>query len=193
MKLRIAAAVALAAVALLAGCNKGASNNANGTNVNGNSNAKTTISPGGTTTTTTPTTTGTTSSATGSAATPTEAFKLYLDAVKRNDGAAVKSLFSQATIRMLEDRAAKRKKTFDEVFNEGFEDAKKDAQSEFEAGEEKINGDRATLEVKDVKRNRSIPLNFVREGGGWKLSFAEEESGSDEGGSEGGGDHDGGH
>lgn len=186
MKLRIAA-VALAAVALLAGCNKGASNNANGTNVGGNSNAKTTASPGGTTTTTTPSLTGTTSSATGSAATPTEAFQLYLEAVKRNDGAAVKSLFSQATIKMLEDRAAKRKKTFDEVFNEGFEDAKKDAQTgEFEAGEEKINGDRATLEVKDVKRGRTIPLNFVREGGGWKLSFAEEEGGSDSTGGEGG-------
>jgi len=183
MKLRIAA-VALVALTLLAGCNKGASNNANGTTVNGNSNVKPAGDPVVTTTplTTTPLGTPTT---TASAATPTEAFQLYLEAVKRNDAPAVKSLFSRATLKMLEERAEKSKKSFDDVFNEGFEDAKRDAQSStYETSNEKINGDRATLDVKDSKRGKPITLNFVREGG-WKLSFVDE-GGDDAGGDEGG-------
>ncbi len=189
MKLRIAAVVALAALTLLAGCNKGASNNANGTTTSGNSNAM----PGFTPAVTPTTATTSTPTTTANAATPTEAFQLYFEAVKRNDGAAVKSLFSRATIKMLEDRAAKTKKSFDDVFNEGFEDAKRDAQtSTYETSNEKINGDRATLDVKDSKRSTPITLNFVREGGGWKLSFVDE-GGDDAGGDDGGGDHDGGH
>jgi hypothetical protein len=83
---------------------------------------------------------------------------------------------------MLEEKARQEKTTFNEVFNDGFEDARRDAQSAaYETRDEKVNGDRATLEVNDRKDGQSVTLNFVKEGG-WKLDFTEGEAGDDHSG-----------
>ncbi|HYJ45527.1 MAG TPA: hypothetical protein VEV81_02865, partial [Pyrinomonadaceae bacterium] len=112
MKLRIAAfaAVALAAITLLAGCNKATTNSSNTSN--STSNAGPTSTPAAT-----PTTTTTTSSS--AAGSPTEAFKAYYNAIKSNDAAAVKALFSKATLKALEDQAKATNKSADDVFKEG--------------------------------------------------------------------------
>jgi hypothetical protein len=187
MKLRTvapAATVALAALALLAGCKKGDSN-ANNTNSTASKNTTITAN---TTTNTAPSPLGTPTS-TASASTPTEAFRLFIEALKRNDPAAVKSLFSRSTINMMEEEAKREKKSFNDVFNDGFEDARKDAQTaDYESRNEKIDGDRATLEVNNSKQGGWKTLHFVNEGG-WKISFADEGRAGDSDG--GGDDHDG--
>lgn len=201
MRLRMAApaaAIALAALVALAGCKKGASN-ANGTNANGP--AITVATPSNTSTLPSPMGTPT---STASAATPTEAFRLYYDAVKRNDGAAVKSLFSRATLSNLEERARRANKSFDDYFEETFKEVRQGIPPTLpESRNEQVNGDRATLEINDVTKGSWETLRFVKEGG-WKLSFAEEDqaggrggddAGDDSGGGDDGGDggHEGGH
>jgi hypothetical protein len=173
MKLRFAAfaAIMLAATLLVASCNKGASNS-NGTNApasNSNGGRETSSSPttGGSPTTTAP-------AGTVSASTPTEAFRSYYEAIKRKDAAAVKSLFSKATVEALEKNAAQKNTTFDEVFKEGLESASKEIPASVpETRNEKIEGDKATLEVKDDKKGSWETLRFVNEGGQWKIAFAD--------------------
>ena len=184
-----AAATALAALALLAGCKKGDSN-ANGANANSKN---TTVTSNTTTTNTLPPTMGTPTS-TASAATPTEAFRLYYEAIKRNDAPGVKALFSRGTINMLEEQAKRSNKTFDDVFNEGLREASQEIPPTLpESRNEKVNGDRATLEINDTKKGRWETLNFVKEGG-WKISFADEGrgggTGDDDDAGGGGGDDD---
>src|SRR3954470_11920977 len=118
MKFRIAAfaAVALAAITLLAGCNKGASNT-NGANSNSTSNAGPVTSP-------TAKPTATTSD--GAGGTPTDAFKAYFEAIKNKDTAAAKALFPKPTLKALEDQAKATNKSADDVFKEGLESASKE-------------------------------------------------------------------
>ena len=202
MKLRTvapAATIALAALVGLAGCKKGDSN-ANGANTRNTANTiNTTTNTGTTTPLGTPTSTAT-------ASTPTEAFRLYYEAIKRGDAPAVKALFSRSTLQMLEAQAKASNKSIDDVFGEGFQEARQELPDAVpETRNEKINGDRATLEINDAKKGRWETLNFVKEGG-WKVSFADEDRAGgagddgdaagdddDDDGKEGGGDHSGGH
>ena len=196
-----AATIALAAAALLAGCKK-TDSNANGANTR-NTTVTSTNTTTGTTAGTTPLGTPT---STVAAASPTEAFRLYYEAIKRGDAPAVKALFSRATIEMLEAQAKATGKSIDDVFGEGFQEARRELPDAVpETRNEKINGDRATLEINDSKKGRWETLNFVKEGG-WKIGFADEDRGAggaggdddgagggDDDGKEGGGDHSGGH
>lgn len=204
MKLRMvapAATIALAALALLAGCKKG---DANANSTNTKNTTVTSASPSGTGTMPTPLGTPT---STASASTPTEAFRLYYEAIKRQDGPAVKSLFSRATLKMLEDGAKRANKSLDDYFNDMFKEVSKDIPPTLpESRNEKINGDRATLEINDTKKGKWETLHFVKEGG-WKISFDGEGRDGDTGGGtggdtggdgdggddDGGGGHDGGH
>lgn len=205
MKLRTvapAATIALAALVGVAGCKKGDSN-ANGANTR-----NTTITSNTTTTTNSGTTTplGTPTS-TASAATPTEAFRLYYEAIKRGDAPAVKALFSRATLEMLEAQAKATGKSLDDVFGEGFQEARRELPDVVpETRNEKVNGDRATLEINDAKKGSWDKLYFVKEGG-WKIGFADVDrsggagggdddsssGGDDDDEKDGGGDHSGGH
>ena len=194
MRLRtvaLAATIALAAAALLAGCSKSASNANSANTRNSTATATTTTNTAGTVPLGTPT-------STASAATPTEAFRLYYEAIKRGDAPAVKALFSRATIEMLEAQAKATGKTIDDVFGEGFQEARRELPDTVpETRNEKVNGDRATLEINDAKKGRWETLHFVKEGG-WKIGFTDDDrtGGDDDSGGDdkdGGGDHSGGH
>ena len=196
-----AATIALAAAALLAGCKKGDSN-ANGANTRNSSNTSITTTNTSNTAGTTPIGTPT---STASAATPTEAFRLYYEAIKRGDAPAVKALFSRATLEMLEAQAKATGKSLDDVFGEGFQEARRELPDVVpETRNEKVNGDRATLEINDAKKGSWDKLYFVKEGG-WKIGFADVDrsggaggdddsaGGDDDDDKDGGGDHSGGH
>jgi hypothetical protein len=199
MKLRTvapAATVALAALALLAGCKKGDSN-ANSTNTKNT----TAISNTATNTTATPAPLGSPTTTASAASSPTEAFRLYYEAVKRKDGPAVKGLLSRSTTNMMEQSAKSSNMSFDAYFDQMFKAVGSDVPPTLpESRNEKINGDRATLEINDVKKGKWETLNFVNEGG-WKISFEDADRGPNTGGEgdndkgdQGGGDDDhGGH
>lgn len=151
---------------MLVGCK--AASNANSTNAANGSNG-TLTSSGNQNAQPSPTATMT---AAAPAESPTEAFRQYYDAVKRKDPEAIKSLFSKGTVTMLDDQAKRRNKALDVVLKEGVETMNKWVPEAFpEIRNEKIDGDTATIEVKDDKGDKWDTLHLVREDGGWKLAF----------------------
>jgi hypothetical protein len=170
MRIRLVAltTIALATIMLAAGCNKGTTNSTNSVASN-NAGGGTSASPGTTGTQPSPSSTATTS---GSASTPTAAFRAYYEAVKSKDIETIKGLFSKATLNMMEERAKQTNMTLDAVMEKGLESASKDLPAEVpETRNEKIDGDKATLEIKD--KDKWETLRFAREGGEWKIGFDE--------------------
>ena len=160
----VLAVVTLAAIMLLAGCNKTTSNS---NTTNSTTNAGTSASP---TATAQASPTATSNS---SGLTPTETFKAYYEAIKAKDAEAVKRLFSKDTMKMLEDQAKQSNKTVDEVFKEGMEGASQEIPATMpEVRNEKIEGDTATIEIKDEKADKWETIHLVKEDGEWKVSFA---------------------
>jgi hypothetical protein len=144
----------LAVVALAAaGCSKADNtSNSNASSTNKNS-----------TTSTANTSTSTSTSSTASS--PTAAYKAFQEANKKKDYAAVKSRFSKASLEMLTEEAKKQNKTLDEFVKDQVDKGTSDE----EVLNEKIDGDSATVDLKD--KNSSITLPMVKEDGEWKIAY----------------------
>jgi len=99
-------------------------------------------------------------------ATPLETLKAYTAAIKKKDTTTMKVLLSKDSYKMAEQEAKAQNVTVDEVvkretlFNEN--------QSSVEFRNEKIDGDKATIEMKD-SFNTWNTVPFVREEGIWKI------------------------
>ena len=95
--------------------------------------------------------------------TPTETFKAFYEAAKKRDAASIKKTLSKGLLGKLEEDAKKSIKSFDEyLLNVDLPDTLPETRNE------KIEGDKATLEIKgrgDYWRSES----FVKEDGEWKL------------------------
>jgi hypothetical protein len=75
---------------------------------------------------------------------------------------------------MMEERATREKTTLDDVMQKGLEEASKEIPAEVPATRNvKIDGDKATLEAKDDKKDKWETLHFVKEDGQWKIAFDE--------------------
>ena len=100
---------------------------------------------------------------------PLQTFKTYTKAIKQKDYTTMKLLLSNATIKMHEKEAKAQGLTVDDIvkretlFNEN--------QKSVEYRNEKIDGDKATLQVKD-RYGTWETLLFVREDGVWKIDKA---------------------
>lgn len=158
---RLAAICALCALALAA-CNKGTTNtnNANNTNSTSNTNAANTN-----------TTATTTAATTGDYSTPSAAFRTFYDAAKANNVESMKRSMSKKTLEVMEKGAAKEKKSLDDVFKEMNKDA---PASVPEIRNEKIDGEKATIEIKDSKMDKWDTVPFVKEGAQWKIALLDE-------------------
>lgn len=106
----------------------------------------------------------------GGGASPTATFTAYYEASKNKDVEGVKRTFSKATLELFERQAQEQKKTVDEMFKMGM-DQKPITGNLPEMRNEKINGDNATLEIKDEKSGRWDTLTFVKEDGQWKIAL----------------------
>ena len=133
--------------------------NANVTVANANANANTSKSEA-------PTTTADSTSV-GSLATPTEAYRTAYALREKKDIAGLKKVLSKEVIEFLEVVADADKKKLDDVIAEMF--VKPQAKTP-ETRNEKIKGDRASLEYLDEKGEWSV-MDFVTEDGVWKMSF----------------------
>src|SRR5258708_23506144 len=104
-----------------------------------------------------------------SGSTPTATFKAFYEASKKKDVAGMKKTLSKGTLDMFDKLAKEQNKTTDDMLK----DVDKDDKSEKipETRNEKINGDTATLEVKNEKTNKWDPLPFVKENGEWKIAL----------------------
>ena len=104
--------------------------------------------------------------AAGEPSSPLQTFKTYTKAIKAKDTTTMKLLLSNATIKMHEKEAKAQGVTVDDIvkretlFNEN--------QKSVEYRNEKIDGEKATLQVKNSYGSwETVP--FVREDGVWKI------------------------
>jgi len=98
--------------------------------------------------------------------TPLEAFKSYVNAVKQKDTTKMKLLLSSESIKMHEQEAKAQNVTLDDIVRR--ETLFTEGQKTVEVRDQKIEGDKATLEVKNsFGAWETVP--FVREDDGWKI------------------------
>jgi hypothetical protein len=98
--------------------------------------------------------------------TPLETLKAYTAAIKKKDLTTMKLLLSADSIKMAEREAKSQNVTLDEIVKR--ETLFSENQSTVEFRNEKIDGERATIEMKDSFDSWSV-VPFVREEGAWKI------------------------
>jgi len=98
--------------------------------------------------------------------TPLKTLQAYTQAFKKKDTTTMKLLLSDASIKMAEQEAKSQNLTLDDIVKR--ESLFSESQTTFEFRNEKIEGDKATIEMKDsFSAWTTIP--FVREDGVWKI------------------------
>jgi hypothetical protein len=98
---------------------------------------------------------------------PTATAKAFYDAVKAKDVATIKATMSKGSLELMEKFAKMQNKSLDEALKEPNSSKQPPA---FEAQNEKITGDTATVEVKD-ENGKFESLPFVKEDGQWKIAL----------------------
>lgn len=98
--------------------------------------------------------------------TPLETLKSYTTAIKKKDPTQMKLLLSDASIKMAEQEAKAQNVALDEIMKR--ETLFGENQRSVEFRNEKVDGDRATIEMKD-SFDSWITVPFVREEGNWKI------------------------
>lgn len=103
----------------------------------------------------------------GGGSSPTATAKAFYEAAKARDAAGIKSTMSKGSLDMMEKFAKMQNKSLDDALKEPNASP---PPANFEARNEAITGDTATVEVKDEKGNwEKIP--FVKEDGKWKIAL----------------------
>jgi hypothetical protein len=98
--------------------------------------------------------------------TPLESFKAYVNAVKQKDTTRMKLLLSSESIKMHEQEAKSQNLTLDDIVRR--ETLFTEGQKTVEFRNQKIEGEKATLEVKNSFGSwETVP--FVREDDEWKI------------------------
>jgi hypothetical protein len=103
------------------------------------------------------------------ASTPTEAFKSFYEAAKNKDVASLKKLMSKETIAEMEREAKGKNQSLDDFL--AAESQKGLPPAAPQTGEEKIDGDKATLQFKSEKATNWSTAALVKEDGEWKVNF----------------------
>ncbi len=108
-------------------------------------------------------------SACSNRSTPTATFKAFFEASKKKDVAGIKRGLSKGTVDMLDKLAKEQNKSTDDMLKDVYKEDKGETFPETQ--NEKINGDTATLEVKNEKTGKWETLPFVKENGEWKIAL----------------------
>lgn len=98
--------------------------------------------------------------------TPLETLKSYTLAIRKKDLTEMKLLLSDASLKMAEQEAKAQNVQLDDVIKK--ETLFGENQRSVEFRNEKVDGDKATIEMKDSS-NQWITVPFVREEGFWKI------------------------
>lgn len=153
--------LAILMIALASACSQPATNT-NGAGTTGNTNA---AKPAATTT---PATTA--AAPAGALSTPTNTFMAFYEASKKNDVPGVIRVLSKDSLDFLTAEAKKENKTLEVALTESLKTADVPKTTP-ETRNEKVDGDKATLEVKDDKSSNWDTFNFVKENNEWKLKL----------------------
>lgn len=101
---------------------------------------------------------------------PTNTLKALYEATEKKDAEGIKKTLSKASLEMLEGFAKAQHKTLDESLKAGL--AKNTSSDKMpETRNEKIDGDKATLEVKTDTTGQWETWPFVKEDGMWKIAL----------------------
>jgi hypothetical protein len=106
----------------------------------------------------------------GAGSSPTATFRAFYEASKKKDVASAKQMFSKHTLELFEIQAKMQNKSVDEMLKAGVEQ-KPVPDKMPEMRNEKINGDEATLEIRDDQNDKWDTLPFVKEDGQWKIAL----------------------
>lgn len=103
------------------------------------------------------------------ASTPTEAFQSFYNAAKAKDTATLKTLMSKQFLEEAEREAKSENKSLDDfIANE----SQKGLPAKMpEIRDEKVEGDKATIQIKSENTTNWSTVSFVKEDGGWKVSM----------------------
>ena len=99
--------------------------------------------------------------------TPTATLKAFYEASKKKDATAMKKTLSKGSLDMFEKQAKEQGKSFDDLLKSDQHTPDKMP----ETRNEKIDGETATLEIKNDQTNKWDTLPFVKEDGEWKIAF----------------------
>lgn len=106
---------------------------------------------------------------------PSATLKAYFEALQKKDAAGLKKTLSKGTLEMFEQfaKAQNPPKSLDEALQTGLASSTTapDANKVPETRNEKIEGEKATLEVKNDKTGAWETVPFVKEDGAWKIAF----------------------
>ena len=106
-----------------------------------------------------------------SLSTPTNTFMAFYEASKKNDVPAVIRTLSKESVDFLTAEAKKENKTLEAALTESLKTSDVPTTAP-QTRNEKIDGDKATLEIKDEKvADKWDTFNFVKENGEWKLKL----------------------
>jgi hypothetical protein len=97
---------------------------------------------------------------------PTETFKAYQEAESKKDAATIRQLTSKKSLEMTENAALADGSTLDEKLV-----GAPPVRGTVEYRNEKINGERATVEAKSTDMTEWDTFYFVKEDGRWKLAM----------------------
>ncbi len=106
-------------------------------------------------------------------ASPTDVVNKYIEAHDLKDVAAAKQTFSKATVKMYESIAERTKVSLDDTLKQQFDVDTTNLKSKLEVVSEKIEGEKATVEMKDKTTNEIEKLPLVKEDGEWKFALDE--------------------
>jgi outer membrane lipopolysaccharide assembly protein LptE/RlpB len=98
---------------------------------------------------------------------PTATAQAIYDAARSKDFSAMKSQLSKNTLDMLDKAAKAQNKSVDELLKMSNDQAP--PPSTFDTRNEKIDGDKATVEVNQDGKGKWQTINLVKEDGQWKF------------------------
>jgi hypothetical protein len=104
-----------------------------------------------------------------SGSSPTATFKKFHEASKKKDVQGIRKTLSKGSLEMFDKFAKQQNKTMDEMLKDVDKDSKTETMPE--TRNEKIDGESATLEIKNEKTGKWDRLPFVKEEGEWKIAF----------------------
>ena len=102
---------------------------------------------------------------------PTSTLKVFYEAQKKKDVAAMKKTLSKGSLAMIEKGAKEQNKSVDQALTEGLEKPGGSTDKMPESRNEKIDGNNATLEVQNEETKKWDKVYFVKEDGDWKLAL----------------------
>jgi len=102
---------------------------------------------------------------------PSATFKAFFEAQQKKDVAGMKQMLSKTSIAMMEGSAKQQGVTLDKMIQSQLDNPSARIDKVPEMRNEKINGDSATVELRNEDANRWDTMYFVKEDGAWKIAL----------------------